>query len=423
MLKIVAIVLMLVGFLVSSGLGGLSIFFATRLTQQLWLSMMFGTALIGILMYGVGVLFAGWLQLEPQRLGLSTAALSLAVLAVVAGVTVFQPTKYAKRQRTASETVRFWQLNTGSRIAYQHMIAAQPTQRTPIVYLHGGPGGYAVDTKIVEVLAPLTQQGFEVYVYDQIGGGLSSRLKDANYSIERHIADLEAIRQTIKSDKLILIGQSWGGRLAAEYAATYPNQIEQLIFTNPGELTLQTRGVENERTFSTDKEQALNTLKNNPRMVLTVLLASLISPQVALQLTSENQLDAWFDEVADFAVLASYYNIRLAQPTQGLAGSLAAIIISRELGKERNTVERLKKLKIPVLILKGEADYVGWGITRAYRETFKNSRLLVLSKAGHASYAEQPELYRKSIIAFLQGQNLPLEPYTSDKDPFAQPSQ
>ena len=74
--------------------------------------------------------------------------------------------------------------------------------------------------------ASLAQRGFDVYVYDQTGSGLSARLNDPRaYTVARHVADLEAIRQTIGAARMILIGDSWGATLAANYIAAHPDRV------------------------------------------------------------------------------------------------------------------------------------------------------------------------------------------------------
>jgi pimeloyl-ACP methyl ester carboxylesterase len=79
--------------------------------------------------------------------------------------------------------------------------------------------------------------GFDVYAYDQIGAGRSARLADVKaYTVARHVADLEAIRTTIGAEKIVLIGNSWGGTLAANYLAAHPEHGGQagLVVSHAG---------------------------------------------------------------------------------------------------------------------------------------------------------------------------------------------
>ena len=71
---------------------------------------------------------------------------------------------------------------------------------------------------ITEVISALSQNGYDVYFYDQIGGGLSGRLKNIReYRLSRHVADLDQIRNKINAEQIILIGESFGGTLATKF--------------------------------------------------------------------------------------------------------------------------------------------------------------------------------------------------------------
>ena len=95
------------------------------------------------------------------------------------------------------EGQRFWELPTESRIAYVHVPAQGDARGTPVIFLHGGPG--TPDMKgDSEYFGRLARSGFDVYVYDEVGTGRSSRLEDPRrYTLTRDIADLEAVREKI----------------------------------------------------------------------------------------------------------------------------------------------------------------------------------------------------------------------------------
>ena len=117
--------------------------------------------------------------------------------------------------------MEYWNLPTGSKLAYVHIPAVGDAKRTPIVFLHGGPG-FLVLKSDVAFYGQLAQDGYDVYLYDQIGSGSSDRLEDVReYTTERHVMDLDAVREEIGADQLILIGQSWGNTLLADYMAAH----------------------------------------------------------------------------------------------------------------------------------------------------------------------------------------------------------
>jgi proline iminopeptidase len=103
----------------------------------------------------------------------------------------------------------------------------------PITFLHGGPG--VPDMKgDARYFGRLAGEGFDVY--DQVGRGRSSRLDDPRaYTLERDVSDLEEIRATIDAEQVILIGHSYGGTLAAAYAASHPGRVAKMVLSSPGD--------------------------------------------------------------------------------------------------------------------------------------------------------------------------------------------
>ena len=85
-----------------------------------------------------------------------------------------------------------------------------------VIAIHGGPG---VDLEsIAGDFAPLAAQHTVIF-YDQRGGGKSQIVADpAQLTLDRHLADLEAVRAHFGIRKMTLVGHSWGGLLAVLYA-------------------------------------------------------------------------------------------------------------------------------------------------------------------------------------------------------------
>ncbi|MFZ4056491.1 MAG: alpha/beta fold hydrolase [Ferruginibacter sp.] len=150
---------------------------------------------------------------------------------------VFWPRHYNVQLREKDINNSFWQLSSGSTIAYTYISStSKNTQTYPIIYLHGGPGG-AISKRVIDDLTPLSANGFDVYFYDQVGSGASSRLNDiSEYTVQRQVEDLNAIITKINSGKVTLIGQSWGSVLAAVYVSKHPERIDKIIFTSPGPI-------------------------------------------------------------------------------------------------------------------------------------------------------------------------------------------
>src|SRR6186713_1853965 len=81
---------------------------------------------------------------------------------------VFIPRTYDVPQIQQREGTQFWNLPTGSKIAYTFVPAKGIKKPYPVIYLQGGPGGFISDRNI-KILAPLAEYGYDIYLYDQIG--------------------------------------------------------------------------------------------------------------------------------------------------------------------------------------------------------------------------------------------------------------
>ncbi|OXA65995.1 proline iminopeptidase, partial [Flavobacterium aquidurense] len=102
-----------------------------------------------------------------------------------------------------------------------------------IVLLHGGP---AMTHEYMECFKTFFQrEGFEFYEYDQLGSYYSDQPKDSSlWTTERFVEEVEQVRKAIGADKnnFYLLGNSWGGILAMEYALKYQENMKGLLVAN-----------------------------------------------------------------------------------------------------------------------------------------------------------------------------------------------
>lgn len=105
-----------------------------------------------------------------------------------------------------------------------------------LVVLHGGPGA---DYRYLLNCKTFAENGFYVIFYDQRGSGLSQRHQKSSYYLDIMVDDLREVinHYTVSaSQKVFLLGHSWGGMLATDYINSYPNQITGAIIAEPGGL-------------------------------------------------------------------------------------------------------------------------------------------------------------------------------------------
>ena len=373
--------------------------------------------------------WAAWrmiLRAHRARLALGVGLCTVIGIILISLFTIFKPLVPSSEiiVPRVPEAVDYWDLETGSRIAYQKFSAENRTQEEPIIFLHGGPGGAVISFQpITDVISALSKDGYDVYFYDQVGGGLSGRLKNIrDYRLSRHVLDLEQIRKKIKAEKMILVGESHGGRLAAHYAASYPENVKRLVLISPGELISQewdeeSSGIIKDKA-SPETLQKFDDLFKTPRIMFTVLLFE-INPDAAHNFLSEAEADTLVTKLFSLVLGGMACDpVNFPDDHNILFGFWATMIPDELPEPEDETVKgELRSMNHPVLILKGECDYLKWEVTYEYKSLLKNSTFLFLEGAGHMPFLEKPGLVLNSIRSFLLDKPLPLPAYTDKLPP------
>ncbi len=102
-----------------------------------------------------------------------------------------------------------------------------------VLLLHGGPAMTHEYMECFESFFP--KEGIEFYEYDQLGSYYSDQPKDSSlWTVERFVEEVEQVRKALGLDNhnFYLLGNSWGGILAMEYALKYQQHLKGLIICN-----------------------------------------------------------------------------------------------------------------------------------------------------------------------------------------------
>jgi proline iminopeptidase len=105
--------------------------------------------------------------------------------------------------------------------------------RIKVLLLHGGPG---MTHEYLEAFdSYLPDAGIEYYYYDQLGSAYSDQPDEPSlWELPRFVEEVEQVRRALKLDagNFYLLGHSWGGMLALEYALKYQQNLKALIVSN-----------------------------------------------------------------------------------------------------------------------------------------------------------------------------------------------
>lgn len=102
-----------------------------------------------------------------------------------------------------------------------------------VLLLHGGPATGHEYMECFESFFP--KEGIEFYEYDQLGSSYSDQPKDSSlWTIDHFVDEVEQVRKALglNKDNFYLLGHSWGGILALEYALKYQDNLKGLVISN-----------------------------------------------------------------------------------------------------------------------------------------------------------------------------------------------
>lgn len=316
-----------------------------------------------------------------------------------------------------SPTVQHWDLPTGSRIGYVRT-AGKVTHTEPVLLVHGGPG--APTNASDEFAGRLAAAGFAVYTYQQVGAGQSSRLDPKEYTIARHVADLDAIRQKLAAPKMVLIGSSWGGQLTAHYMATHPDNVAKAVVASPGAMSSDS--FTDGSLTPNGKSDQNSQFARHTRFAATYFLAQLGGLRAARTLMPADTADGLYQQFVRSLNMSSgcpdaAETERLSDATAGhsLWVNIATLASAAKAADPRPA---LRHNRTPVLVLRAQCDYLRWEVTREYRDTLPQSTMLTIDAAGHTVLADKPAETGTAVATFLTGEALPTKPYTATEAPW-----
>jgi len=329
----------------------------------------------------------------------------LSILLITLLGLLFIPRSYDVPTFQERAGTQYWDLSTGSRIGYIHLKSSSVQKRPPIIYLHGGPGGIIKD-EVIRTLHPLADQGHDVYLYDQVGSGHSRRLSDiGEYTIDRHVLDLEAIIGLIGAEQVILIGHSWGAVLATQYAVDFPDQLARIVLDGPGPLFPINRSLASiAPPDSLNLQSPAFTNRDGNRKAYNWRAKTIAKLAVlgGIKVASDREADRFFTylngELNKSTVCAGD---KPPLPTSG-GGYYAHLMTLKSLQSIRDSRAALKELDSPVLLIRGQCDNQNWGFIQEYLQLLPNVKFEIIPNSGHAVIHAQPDMYLVVLQSFLE---------------------
>ena len=143
---------------------------------------------------------------------------------------------HIREAKRAEEGVNMVELSNGYKVFTQQFGESDDVK---VLVLHGGPActhEYMLNVAYTLPEHPaLTElEGAEVHMYDQLGSFFSDQPEEDLWNIPRWVEEVEQVRQALglTADNFYLLGNSWGGILAMEYALVHQDKLKGLIVCN-----------------------------------------------------------------------------------------------------------------------------------------------------------------------------------------------
>jgi proline iminopeptidase len=275
----------------------------------------------------------------------------------------------------------------GGKVYYSTMGGGE---RTPLLLLHGGPGGRSCAFEVLRDLAADRR----VIRYDQLGSGKSERPDDVSlWRTERFVDELDALRAALDLRELHILGHSWGGTLATEYLLTKGQQgVRSVILSSP--LISTPRWLEDTRRL---------------RRTLPEPVQSALDKCEAVETADEPACVAANDVFEEHFVRGAK-QLPAIPECEGITGGDqvyrhmwgAGEFTATGLLRDYDRSDRLGELTLPVLFLAGRKDEAAPGTIADFQRRVPGARMKIFENSAHATYRTETAEYVRTVRAFLE---------------------
>jgi proline iminopeptidase len=268
-----------------------------------------------------------------------------------------------------------------------------------LLLLHGGPGGTHEAFECFDGWLPA--EGIEYIYYDQLESHYSDQPNDSSlWNIGHYVEEVEQVRQALglNQNNFYLLGHSWGGILAMEYALKYQQHMKGLIISNmmssipaynkyaqevlgpqmDPAILKQIRDMEAKGDFANPKYEELVTVNYYTQHVLRM------------------QPEQWPDPILRmFKHLSKGIYVSMQGYSEfGITGNASL--------KEWDRSGDLSKITLPTLVIGATHDTMDPAHMEWMSKQLKNGQFLLCPNGSHCAMWDDQETYMKGLIGFLK---------------------
>lgn len=266
-----------------------------------------------------------------------------------------------------------------------------------LLLLNGGPGATHEYFECFENF--LLPENVELIYYDQLGCGYSDNPKDTTmWDLSRFVEEVEQVRKALNLDKnnFYLLGHSWGGILAMQYALKYQDNLKGLIISNMmSSCPAYGKYAQNVLAPQFDPK-VLDTIRqieakgdfSNPKYM------ELLYPHFYAKHICRIPLDQWPEPVIrSFAKMNQSLYVTMQGPSEfGIGGNLINWDVSKE----------LPKITVPTLTIGGKYDTMDPEHMKWMSTQVQHGRNITCPNGSHMSMYDDQKNYFPGLIQFIK---------------------
>lgn len=263
----------------------------------------------------------------------------------------------------------------------------------PLLVVHGGPG--VPCSYLYGAHAHYAEAGFDVVSWDQLGCGRSDRPDDPSlWTVGRFVAEVEAVREQLGWDRMLLLGNSWGGMLGLEYCLAYPDRVQAFVFGNSaadmkrliGGFDRCKLGLGSDTARMMQVREAENTV-DHPEYV---------AARTLLMYRHMCRMDVWPDAVLDSmkpeGLGLAPFTAMFGTHWYNCSGNL----------RDWDRMADLSRIACPTLVTTSEWDYLLPEYSRLVHEHLPTSEIVIFRNSGHMPFWDAADRYHPAVLGFLK---------------------
>ena len=269
-----------------------------------------------------------------------------------------------------------------------------------VLLLHGGPAATHEYFEAFDSYFP--GAGIEYYYYDQLGSAYSDQPDDPSlWETSRFVEEVEQVRQALglNRDNFFLLGHSWGGILAIEYALKYQKNMKGLIISNMM-ASIPAYNEYAEKVLMPTMDQKvlaeIKQLEKDGKFEDPRYMELLMPNHYALHILRMPP-DQWPEPVQrSFKRLNAKIYVPMQGPSElGASGKLEKWDRTQDLGK----------LSLPTLVIGGQHDTMDPKHMKWMAGAVKKGRYLYCANGSHMSMYDDQKTYFNGVIRFVRDVN------------------